>query len=75
MQAYEFYATPENGVITIPEQYKDRLSADVKVILLEYKPFKFDREEINARRTSDLLLPPTLDTKGWKFDREEANER
>jgi hypothetical protein len=26
-------------------------------------------------RKSDLLLPPTLDTKGWKFDREEANER
>ena len=23
---------------------------------------------------SDLILPPTLDTRNWKFDREEANE-
>ena len=26
-------------------------------------------------RKSDLILPPTLDTRGWKFDREEANAR
>jgi hypothetical protein len=75
MQAYEFYATPENGVIPIPEQYRNRVTTNVKVILLENEPFKFNREEANARRKSDLLLPPTLDTRGWKFNREEANER
>ncbi|MCL2693584.1 MAG: hypothetical protein FWE60_00585 [Oscillospiraceae bacterium] len=75
MQAYEFYATPENGVIPIPEQYRSRVTSSVKVILLESKPYKFNREEATARRKSDLLLPPTLDTKGWKFNREEANER
>jgi len=64
MQAYEFYATPENGVITIPEQYKSRLTKDVKVIILEHKPYKFNREEANARRKSDLLLPPMYSTDG-----------
>jgi len=75
MQAYEFYAKPENGFIKIPEQYKNRISSDIKVIILDTKPWKFDREEINARRKSDLLLPPILDTRDWKFNREEANER
>ena len=75
MQAYEFYAKPENGVIKIPEQYKNRILSDVKVIILDTQPWEFDREEANARRKSDLLLPPILDTKGWKFNREEANER
>ena len=75
MQAYEFYAKPENGTISIPERYKNLITEDVMVIILDKKPWKFDREETNARRKSDLLLPPTLDTRGWKFDREEANER
>ena len=75
MQAYEFYATPENGTITIPEQYKNRITADVKVIILDKQTWTFNRDEVNTRRKSDLLLPPSIDTKGWKFDREEANER
>ena len=75
MQAYEFYAKPENGAIPIPEQYKNLITDNVMVIILEKQPWKFNREEANARRKSDLLLPPTLDTRGWKFDREEANER
>ena len=75
MQAYEFYAKPENGVIRIPDEYKNRITNDVKVIILDEKPWKFNREEANARRKSDLLLPPILDTRGWKFDKEEANER
>ena len=75
MQAYEFYATPKNGVITIPEQYRNRITSDVKVIILDVKSWKFSREKANASRKSDLLLAPTMNTKGWKFSREEANER
>ena len=37
MQSYEFYAVPENGVITIPEQYRNKIKAGVKVILFEEK--------------------------------------
>ena len=45
MQAYEFYAKPENGVIPIPKQYKNQITDTVMVIVLEKKPWKFDREE------------------------------
>jgi len=75
MQAYEFYATPENGVIQIPKQYRSKITSGVKVILLEEKSWKFDREEANARRRTDLLSPISIDTRGWTFDKEEANER
>ena len=75
MQAYEFYAMPKNGVITIPEQYKNLITSGVKVILIEGKSLKFNREEANARKKSDLLLSPTMNTKSWRFNREEANER
>jgi len=75
MQAYEFYAKPENGTIPIPKRYINLITDDVTVIILDKKPWKFNRDEANARKKTDLLLPPTLDTRDWKFDREEANER
>jgi hypothetical protein len=75
LQAYEFYAKPENGVLPIPEEYKNLITDDVVVIVLEKKPRKFNRTEINARRKTDLLPPPAIKTKGFKFSREEANER
>ena len=75
MQAYEFHAKPENGVIPIPKELRGKITSDVKVIVLEAKPYTFNREEANARCKSDLLLPPTLDTRGWKFSREDANAR
>ena len=75
MQTYEFYAKPEDGMIKIPEQYRNKVVSEVKVILLDQKEWRFDREAINTRCKSDLLLPPTVDTTGWKFSREEANER
>ena len=75
MQAYEFYTKPKNGVISIPEQYRNQITSDVLVIILEKEPWQFNRDEANARKKSDLLSPPMLKTKGWKFSREEANER
>jgi hypothetical protein len=75
MQAYEFYTKPENGVLPIPEQYRNQITDNVLVIVLEKKPWQFNRENANARKKSDLLSPPSLKTKGWKFNREEANAR
>ena len=75
MQAYEFYTKPENGIIKIPEQYRNVILSDVKVIILMDKSWKFNREEVNARKRTDLLSPISIDTRGWKFDKEEANER
>ena len=75
MQAYEFYAKPQNGIISIPEQYRNQITDNVLVIILEKEPWTFNRDEANTRKKSDLLSPPTLKTKGWKFSREDANER
>jgi len=75
MQAYEFYAKPENGVIPIPEKYKSQITDSVRVIVIENKPWTFSCEEANIRRKTDLLSLPSLKTKGWKLNREDANER
>ena len=75
MQAYEFYAKPENGAILIPEKYKNLITDDITVIILDKKSKKINWEETGVQKKSDLLSPPILDTRGWKFDREEANER
>ena len=75
MQAYEFLAKPENGAILIPEEFRNKIVSDVKVIVLETKQNGFCLKEDHNGYKSHLLLPPILDTKGWKFNREEANER
>jgi hypothetical protein len=66
MQAYEFDAAIENGIIRVPPMYRDRIRSHVKVILLEQEGEKTAPKEFTALR---------LHTKGYKFDREEANER
>ncbi|MCL2350326.1 MAG: hypothetical protein FWC67_02485 [Defluviitaleaceae bacterium] len=67
MQAYEFLTKPENGVIVIPEKYQDKITSNIRVIVLSLGE--------DTVRKSDALLEPTLDTSDWKFDREEANAR
>ena len=75
MEAYEFYATPENGTIKIPEQYRTLIKSVVKVILLEQEPSNEATQKAVPPRKSDLLLAPSMRTNGWKFNREEANAR
>ena len=72
MFAYEFKAVPENGMIQIPEEYRKMITAEVTVIVLE-KPRKINREGVVNK--TDLLPPPSLDTRDFKFNRDEANER
>ncbi|MCL2602972.1 MAG: hypothetical protein FWD90_00665 [Defluviitaleaceae bacterium] len=73
MQAYEFYATPENGAIKLPEQLKNKITSGVKVILLEHQLRSLISEETKKR--TDLLSPISIDTRGWVFDKDAANER
>jgi len=76
MQAYEFLTKPTNGVITIPEELRRKITSNIKVIILDLNPNNPGIDDINATvRKSDMILPPTLDTRDWKFDREDANER
>ena len=74
MQAYEFSARLDNGVIYVPEKYKNKIKSEVKVILLEKKVSNTKKAISPAKRT-DLLSPISIDTRGWKFNKEEANER
>ena len=76
MQAYyEFFTKPKNGMIQIPEHYRDQITDNVLVIILERKPTSFTIEDVDLQRKTDLLSPPVLKTKGWKFNREDANAR
>ena len=74
METYQFYATPENGVIRIPDEYKDMIKDTVRVIVMEENLLK-EVKTVRAGRKSDMLLPPSMRTRGWQFSREEANER
>ncbi len=71
MQSYEFFTTPENGVISIPEQYKNKLTPRIKVVMFNQTPAN---PGIVGKRT-DSLSPVSIDTRGWTFDKEEANGR
>jgi len=74
MEAYEFYATPENGRILIPERLRTRITSSVKVILLDQNSHNANDRSTTSRKR-DLLLAPTAKTNGWRFNREEANAR
>jgi hypothetical protein len=66
MKAYEFISTVDNGIIHVPEKYRDKIRSNVKVIVLLEEAREKTVGEFSAFR---------IPTKGFKFDREAANER
>jgi hypothetical protein len=69
MQAYEFSSVINNdGLIHIPEQYREKISSPVRIILLS--------EDIsqNKNNRGKKFTAIKLKTKGFQFDRETANE-
>jgi hypothetical protein len=73
MQACEFNSVIDNGIIRLPEQYRNTIPSSVKIIVL------FDDVKVSV--AAPVAIPKKkfsaikLKTKGFKFDREEANER
>ena len=67
MQAVEFNATVKNGVIPIPNQYKNSVSDKVRVIVFS----EVHKEKQKKKKIYSMGINMT----GYKFDREEANER
>ena len=67
MQAFEFIATVEDGMIPIPPQYKDSIADKIRVIILS------DTDIEKPRRKKIYSIG--IDMAGYKFDREDANER
>jgi hypothetical protein len=69
MQACEFTSVIDNGVIRLPEQYRNTVPSAVKIIML------FDDTKVSVTTPKKKFSAIKLKTKGFKFDREAANER
>jgi hypothetical protein len=68
MTTYEFNAVIHEGIIHIPDQYKDELPSSVRVIIY---PNTFDSSVESNKKFTAMKLK----TKNFVFNREEANER
>jgi len=67
MEAFEFQAATQGGIIRIPEKYRKNIANTVKVIILN---------EADMVIKKDTAFPYfAVDTTDYKFNREEANER
>ena len=71
----QFKSVVKDGVIQVPEQYRNFLWQDVQVTVLANDFTETLNETYTGRIFADDFLELKLDTRGWKFDREEANER
>jgi hypothetical protein len=69
MQTIEFSSIVNNGVIPIPEQYKDKIGNSVKVIV-----FPDDTKQARGKKKKGFHCIG-IDMTGFQFDREAANER
>jgi len=49
MQAYEFFAMPKNGSLSISEQLRNKITSYVKVIVLADKPESNSQAEAMRR--------------------------
>jgi hypothetical protein len=68
MQAHEFNSIIEdNGIIHIPSQYLQNISAPVKIIL--------PANDGSQSKTGKTFSAIKLKTEGFKFNRDIANER
>ena len=77
-RAIQFETVVESGIIRVPEEYANTISAAVKVTLapLSNPPhIKVGVKSEAGILSSDDFNALKIDTKNWKFNREEANER
>ena len=73
MQVIEFEAKYYDGLINIPDTYKDWYNNTVRVVLLrEPKPLPQENDSTELKRFFDQF---NADLTGYRFNREEANER
>jgi len=59
MIAYEFNSIVSDGVIHIPEQYRDKLWSEVRVIVLPQE---------QEKKTGGDFTAISISTEGFKFD-------
>jgi len=73
MQAIEFEAKSYDGLINIPDTYKDWYNNTVRVVLLR-EP-KHRTQETDSTELKRFFDQFNADLTGYRFNREEANER
>jgi hypothetical protein len=69
MNVIEFQSAVQDGVIKLPERYRNRRLTNVRVIVFD-NPLQTIRKKKVSFTDFGLTMPA-----GYKFDREEANER
>jgi hypothetical protein len=70
MHAYEFKAKPENGLIEIPAEYKDKIVGTVRVIVLSQE------QRVGTTDMVDRLLEHPFEIENFApLTREEVYER
>jgi len=71
----QFDSVVNDGVIRIPEQYKNLLMQGIHVTVFAHPAIEIVDKTKAGSLSEDDFSEMKLDTRGWKFDREEANER
>jgi hypothetical protein len=66
-QTYTFESVIQNGIIPIPEEYRNIAIGEVKITI--------QKEEINLPKNKKTFDAIKLDTVNFTFNREESNAR
>lgn len=75
MKAIEFTTASHDGVINIPDDYKDWFSQTVRVILLSNADMEVQEQSYDTTGLSKFFDQFRADLTDYQFDREEANAR
>jgi hypothetical protein len=67
MQTYTFESIIQNGIIPIPEEYRNIAVGEAKITI--------QKEEYDLPKNRKTFNAIELDTRNFTFDREEANTR
>ena len=68
MKTVEFETVIDNGVIRIPDDVKEQIGKQVKVIL-------FSNETVKPENKTKTFSAISINTRGFTFNRDEANAR
>ena len=74
MQAIEFEANAENGIVRIPETYKNWYNRSIRVILLRETQTKAASDASHKQELMNFFNRFDADLSGYRFDRDEANK-
>jgi hypothetical protein len=75
MKAIEFTTASHDGVINIPDDYKDWFSQTVRVILLSNADMEVQEQPSDTMDLCMFFDQFSADLTDYQFDREEANAR